>query len=64
MPKTIYEDTEVYLTKEAVKYAGGYDRAQIVYYLIKRLLDNGQSKDGEIEAILSRCASELEPCII
>ena len=64
MPKTIYDEEEVYLTTKEVKYATGYDRAKIVYYLIKELLANGQSKDGAIEAVLARCAKELEPAII
>ena len=64
MPKTIYDEEEVYLTEEAVKHASGYERAEITYYLIKKLLDNGQSKTPAIDVILSRCAEELKPVVI
>jgi len=64
MPKTIYEEDEVYLTEEAVKYATGYDRANITYSLIKRLLANGQTKNPKTDVILSRCAEELKPHVI
>lgn len=64
MPETYYKENEVYLTEEAVKNAGSYAKAEIVYYLIKRLLDNGQSKDGVIGVTLSKCAGELEPAVI
>ena len=64
MPEMIYKEEEVYLTNEAVKYAHGRESAEIVYYLIKRLLDNGQSKDAEIKVILSRCAEKLKPIVM
>ena len=66
MPKTIYEDDEIYLTEDDVNTATmGADKARMVCYLIRRLQDNGRAKyTPGVEDILSQCADELESIFI
>ena len=62
MPETIYHEDEVYLTEEQVNDAcHGYEKADMVYNLIRRLQKNEVYVSAkEVDEIISRCAEELK----